>query len=138
MAGVLEAMDLLARSQGEHEVLPVSLVWPPSREEPDAVDDLSLPAVAIEGAKGVGKTSTALCRAATVHRLGDPAAWGIAVADPRRLLVRPAPVLIDEWQRLPESWDLVCRAVDEQPSRAGAFLLTGSAAPLPAPTRRTT
>lgn len=102
----------------------------------DELDELvaGLPAVAIEGAKGVGKTSTALRRAATVHRLDDPAEWGIAVADPRRLLLGPPPVLIDEWQRLVESWDLVRRAVDEQPGRPGAFLLTGSAAPLEVPT----
>lgn len=42
-------------------------------------------------------------------------------------------MLVDEWQRLPESWDLVRRAVDD--SRApGQFLLTGSAAPIDQPT----
>lgn len=102
----------------------------------DELDELveGLPAVAIEGAKGVGKTSTSLRRAATVHRLDEPADWNLAVADPRRLLSGPPPVLIDEWQRLVESWDLVRRAVDEQPGRSGRFLLTGSAAPLDAPT----
>jgi len=102
----------------------------------DELEELvaGLPAVAIEGAKGVGKTATALRRAATVHRLDDPAEWNIAVADPRRLLLGPPPVLIDEWQRLVESWDLVRRAVDEQPGRPGSFLLTGSAAPLEMPT----
>ena len=102
----------------------------------DELEELvaGLPAVAIEGAKGVGKTATALRRAATVHRLDDPAEWNIAVADPRRLLLGPRPVLVDEWQRLVESWDLVRRAVDEQPGRTGAFLLTGSAAPLETPT----
>jgi len=88
----------------------------------------SLPALAIEGAKGVGKTETATRRAGTIHPLDDPGLLSVAEADPRRLLDGKPPVLIDEWQRLPETWDLVRRAVD-----AGAapesFLLTGSASP---------
>lgn len=88
----------------------------------------SLPALAIEGPKGVGKTETASRRAATIHRLDDPGRLTLAEADPRRLLDDEKPILIDEWQRLPETWDLVRRAVD-----AGAapesFLLTGSASP---------
>jgi len=43
------------------------------------------------------------------------------------------PVLIDEWQRLPECWDVVRRAVDED-STPGQFLLTGSASPNDQPT----
>jgi predicted AAA+ superfamily ATPase len=43
------------------------------------------------------------------------------------------PLVIDEWQRLPHAWDLVCRAVDDG-APAGSFLLTGSAVPNPAPT----
>lgn len=88
----------------------------------------SLPALVLEGAKGVGKTATASRRAATIHRLDDPAQRSIAAADPSRLLDAPAPVLIDEWQHVPESWDLVRRAVDEG-SPPGRFLLTGSAQP---------
>lgn len=88
----------------------------------------SLPALAIEGPKGVGKTETAARRAATIHPLDDPARLTLAEADPKRLLDDEKPILIDEWQRLPETWDLVRRAVD-----AGAapesFLLTGSASP---------
>jgi hypothetical protein len=100
----------------------------------DELDDLtaSLPAIVLEGAKGVGKTETGLQRARTVHRLDDPAQRLIAQADPSRLVAGPPPVLIDEWQRFPESWDLVRRAVDDG-AGAGAFLLTGSAIPLEAP-----
>lgn len=43
-------------------------------------------------------------------------------------LTGPEPILIDEWQMYPPSWDLVRRSVDE--NRAPArFLLTGSASP---------
>ena len=100
----------------------------------DELDELigGLAAIAIEGPKGVGKTRTALQRANTVHRLDDPAELAIAEADPARLLEGERPVLIDEWQRLPQVWDLVRRAVDDG-APPGSFLLTGSALPDPPP-----
>lgn len=85
-------------------------------------------AIAIEGAKGVGKTATAARRAASMRELDDPTQRRIAVADPGRLLDGPRPVLIDEWQYVPESWDLVRRAVDAG-AGPGSFLLTGSSRP---------
>lgn len=96
----------------------------------DELDELlvSLPAIAIEGAKGVGKTRTASQRAATVHALDDPGQLAIARGDPARLISTSPPVLIDEWQRLPETWDLVRRAVDDG-AKPSQFLLTGSASP---------
>jgi predicted AAA+ superfamily ATPase len=102
----------------------------------DEIDELfgDLAAVAIEGPKGVGKTRTALQRAKTVHRLDDPAELAVAEADPARLLEGERPVLIDEWQRLRQVWDLVRRAVDDG-APPGGFLLTGSALPDPPPTR---
>src|SRR4051794_41025291 len=101
----------------------------------DELDEIigSLPAIALEGPKGVGKTRTALERARTVHRLDDSAEREVAQADPRRLLEGTRPVLIDEWQQLPEVWDLVRRAVDDG-APPGSFLLTGSAVPDPPPT----
>ncbi len=44
------------------------------------------------------------------------------------LLEGEPPILIDEWQRFPESWDIVRRAVDKDFS-PGKFILTGSALP---------
>jgi predicted AAA+ superfamily ATPase len=101
----------------------------------DELDELfgDLAAIAIEGPKGVGKTRTALQRAKTAYRLDDPAQLAVAQADPARLLDGERPVLIDEWQRLPEVWDLVRRAVDDG-APPGSFLLTGSAVPDPPPT----
>jgi predicted AAA+ superfamily ATPase len=86
-----------------------------------------LPAVMLDGPKGVGKTETALQRAQTVWRLDEPAQLAIIEADPGIVSTGPAPVLIDEWQRFPAVWDTVKRAVDAG-APAGAFLLTGSAA----------
>lgn len=81
-------------------------------------------AIAIDGPKAVGKTATAEQRAATVHRL-DTDPIDLLEADPDRLTSAPEPILIDEWQHWPRSWDLVRRAVDDDP-RPGRFILTGS------------
>jgi predicted AAA+ superfamily ATPase len=101
----------------------------------DDLDELfaGLPAIAIEGPKAVGKTATALRRAATVYRLDDDGERSIAQADPSRLVEGDRPVLIDEWQRFPESFDRVRRAVDDG-AGPGSFLLTGSASPTDPPT----
>lgn len=101
----------------------------------DELDELiaGLPAIALEGPKAVGKTATALQRAVTVYRLDDEEARSIAQADPSRLTRGERPVLIDEWQRLPEVFDHVRRAVDES-APPGSFLLTGSAPPTDPPT----
>src|SRR5665648_724652 len=81
-------------------------------------------AIAIDGPKAVGKTATAEQRAATVHRL-DTDPLDLIEADPSRLTNAPEPILIDEWQHWPPSWDFVRRAVDDDP-RPGRFILTGS------------
>jgi predicted AAA+ superfamily ATPase len=92
----------------------------------------ALPAIALDGPKGVGKTTTALQRARTVLRLDDPTQRDLLAADPGRLERLPTPILIDEWQHLPQVWDLVRRSVDGNPA-GGRFLLTGSAVPTTAP-----
>jgi predicted AAA+ superfamily ATPase len=99
------------------------------------LDDLlvGLPAISIEGPKGVGKTATAQRRATTVLALDDAAQRELLRADPQRLDRASGLVLVDEWQREPAVWDAVRRSVDRNPSPA-RFLLTGSATPTSAPT----
>lgn len=96
----------------------------------DELDALmpGLAAISLEGPKAVGKTATALTRAATVYRLDDLQQREIIEADPARLASGQMPILIDEWQKWASSWDIVRRAVDANPS-PGRFLLTGSASP---------
>lgn len=93
----------------------------------------ALPAIALEGPKGVGKTATAERRVNTTFRLDEPAQRELALADPSVLLVAPPPILIDEWQHVPAVWDAVRRAVDKD-ATPNRFLLAGSAAPTVAPT----
>ncbi|MFM9877592.1 MAG: ATP-binding protein [Rhodoglobus sp.] len=94
------------------------------------LDDLfpGIAAISLDGAKGVGKTATASERVATILRMDTSADAELIRAAPEQLAAVTKPVLIDEWQRLPEVWDRVRRLVDEN-SQGGQFLLTGSAAP---------
>ena len=93
----------------------------------DELDELfgSVPAVLLDGPKGVGKTATALQRARTVRRLDRATDHQILTADPDRIATDPTPVLLDAWHRQPTLWDTVRRHVDRDPA-GGRFLLTGS------------
>ncbi|MHB1235895.1 MAG: ATP-binding protein, partial [Microbacteriaceae bacterium] len=87
-----------------------------------------LAAIAIEGPKGVGKTATAQKRSATVFRMDTASDTELIRASPGLIRTSAHPILIDEWQRYPQTWDLVRRAVDDGQG-GGRFLLTGSATP---------
>ncbi|APE37643.1 AAA family ATPase [Nocardia mangyaensis] len=94
------------------------------------LDDIQphLRALAIFGPKGVGKTATALQRAAWTIDLSLPAQRELIIADPSILTHTKGPVLVDEWQRLPEVWDHIRHAVDAG-SPPGHFIIAGSSAP---------
>ncbi|WP_375001732.1 ATP-binding protein [Aeromicrobium sp. CTD01-1L150] len=98
----------------------------------DVIDDLfpDLAAIALEGAKGVGKTATGSQRATTVLSLDRPGQREIVAADLDYITQVPQPVLIDEWQLEPSVWDRVRRAVDSD-GAGGQFLLAGSAGVAP-------
>lgn len=94
----------------------------------DVLDELfpHAAAISLEGAKGVGKTLTAVQRARSVLALDDDGTRDALMVRPQTLLEKPRPVLVDEWQLVPSSWDRVRRAVDDG-AEGGSFLLTGSA-----------
>lgn len=85
----------------------------------------ALPAIHLDGPKGVGKTATALERVQTVRRLDRPEVRTTAEADPDAVLGGKGSILLDEWQRVPGIWDAVKTAVDTDPE-PGRFILTGS------------
>jgi len=89
-----------------------------------------LGAIALDGAKGVGKTATATERAATVMDLSARGRREALTSNEDLILQVPSPVLIDEWQLVPDVWDAVKRAVDADPT-GGRFLLAGSAGVAP-------
>lgn len=92
-------------------------------------------AVVLEGPKACGKTDTALRSASSSVRFDvDPTSRETALIDPFLVLEGATPRLLDEWQRAPDVWDAVRRAVDDRRA-TGQFILTGSAAPADALTR---
>lgn len=99
------------------------------------IDELwaELPAISIEGARGVGKTTTARQRAGTLLELDNAAVFETIEADPAAITGFSPSVVVDEWQRLPPVFDAVRRAVDNDRS-PGRFLITGSASPKRPPT----
>lgn len=87
----------------------------------------SLPALMLIGPRAVGKTTTAARYARTVVRLDDPREATAIQADPDAALRGLAePVLLDEWQMVPEVLGAVKRSVDAD-ARAGRYIITGSA-----------
>ena len=87
---------------------------------------VGLPAVLLVGPRASGKTTTARRHARSVIRLDRPAEAAVVAVDPDVALAGlEEPVLIDEWQVVPDVLGAVKRAVDDDP-RPGRFLLTGS------------
>lgn len=85
-----------------------------------------LSALMIVGPRAVGKTTTAERRAATTIRLSVPAEAAAFEADPDTALKGLSePVLLDEWQAVPDVLGAVARTVNADP-RPGRFFLTGS------------
>lgn len=85
-----------------------------------------LPALLIVGPRASGKTTTARRLARNVVRLDVPAeAAAFRFDADAALRAMTEPVLLDEWQEVPELMGAVRRSVDEDP-RPGRFLLTGS------------
>lgn len=97
----------------------------------DSIDELfpSFAAISIDGARAIGKTSTGTQRANTILNLDLPEIQQLIQADANYLSGAKTPVLIDEWQNVPEVWDRVRRLVDKD-STGGRFILAGSAAPI--------
>lgn len=85
--------------------------------------------VLIEGMKYCGKSTTCETFAKTVVRFQDNLAHhSIIQTDPSYYLNQPKPILFDEWQEVPEIWNLIRNDIDLHNYKS-AYLLTGSSAP---------
>lgn len=83
-------------------------------------------AVELRGPRGVGKTTTALQVARTVFACQNPDTATAIRQDPRStLLGQRTPVLIDEWQEVPEVLWAVKEHLDTS-NVPGRFIITGS------------
>ncbi|MCQ2398172.1 MAG: ATP-binding protein [Sphaerochaetaceae bacterium] len=89
-------------------------------------------AVCIEGPKWCGKTWTSSNHAVSMKSLGNPERnfqnKRLAEMDPDLIFDGEKPLLIDEWQEVPQLWDAVKFKVDQLQSK-GQFILTGSSSP---------
>lgn len=89
----------------------------------------SAPMVVVEGPRASGKTELARRQAASVVRFDvDGAARAAAELNPSAILDLPRPVLLDEWQFAPTTWNQARRRSDDA-GGVGHFILTGSAVP---------
>lgn len=90
-------------------------------------------AILIEGPKWCGKTTSAKQIAKSLLDLGDSSILAEAENDmqfrPKKLLEGKTPRLIDEWQSIPELWDMVRSEADKR-DPFGQFILTGSSVPI--------
>lgn len=92
-------------------------------------------AVLVEGPKWCGKTTTSEQHSNSVNYISDPVNLHrnmiLAEVDINALLDGDKPLLLDEWQIIPQLWDAVRFAVDHSKG-IGQFILTGSAVPVDA------
>lgn len=86
----------------------------------------NFPAVMINGARAIGKTTTAGQYVKEIAQLDIPGTAAAFRADPDAAIQRYGrPLLIDEWQEVPEIMGAIKRAVDLD-STPNQFILTGS------------
>lgn len=86
-------------------------------------------AVEVGGTRWCGKTWSSLAHANSVTYVDRGANLEITRADPGYALEGDRPHVIDEWQRVPEVWDVVRHRVDESGGKKGSWILTGSSTP---------
>lgn len=86
-------------------------------------------AVVLAGPKWCGKTETCRQYAKTIYEFQNARVFEryrhLVFNDPDFLFDVPKPILFDEWQDIPEIWDLVRLEVDHHGTKGG-FILTGS------------
>ena len=84
--------------------------------------------VVVSGPKFCGKTTTAERFAKSALKLNTSQTIQLARMEPRNALVGATPHLIDEWQTVPDIWNVAKEWIDNNP-QFGQFILTGSSTP---------
>ena len=85
--------------------------------------------VLVSGPKFCGKTTMCEYYAKSITSLKTSNAIKLALADPKSALTGEKPHLVDEWQKVPELWDVIRDDLDKK-YEFGKYLLTGSATPI--------
>ncbi len=83
-------------------------------------------AIEVFGTMWCGKTWSSLAFGESVSHVGRPNVRRTVEADPSVVLMGDRPHVIDEWQDVPEIWDVIRDAVDANSSARGSYILTGS------------
>lgn len=86
-------------------------------------------AVLVAGPKFCGKTTTCMLFQKSKIALIDDNVIRIVSADPSIALKGEFPRLIDEWQNIPNLWNLIRSEIDKN-GEFGEYILTGSATPV--------
>ena len=84
--------------------------------------------VVVSGPKFCGKTTTCMRFQKSFVKLNTDAVIEAARIDPSATLIGPKPRLIDEWQKVPEIWNIIKDSLDED-YQFGEFIITGSTTP---------
>ena len=85
-------------------------------------------AVLVAGPKFCGKTTTCLRYAKSVYRINTKSVVSNTKINPKIALKGEAPHLIDEWQKVPDTWNYVKEDLDVN-YEFGKYILTGSSTP---------
>ena len=85
--------------------------------------------VVVAGPKFCGKTTTAKVFSNSFYSLDTKAKIELCQTDPGAILIGKHPRLIDEWQNVPDLWNVARSKIDESNDKFGQFIFTGSSTP---------
>ncbi len=85
--------------------------------------------VVISGPKYCGKTTTSKLFAKTIYTLDTKSKIEIASINPKSIFNGDTPILIDEWQTVPDLWNVARSEIDSRDNKFGQFIFTGSSTP---------
>lgn len=86
-------------------------------------------AVVVVGPKFCGKTTTSMLFQKSFVKLNTDSRIKLARLNPKQVLEGEKPRLVDEWQTVPEIWNLVKEDLDDD-YQFGKYILTGSSTPV--------